>query len=152
MNYGQAYRIFQTMPQSKRVEYVRLVKENKTNLIIFVEAYQREQEEKEFKAVVEESASLEASVNAEKLEAIQEISEELAELAEEEEWWQKIRSRIVHALEDEKTKMLVLIVLKDENSKVGRIIAVVMPHISKKPLDIAKILEGYNVEFVEEEN
>ena len=99
MNYAQAYVKFQRFPQEVRREYVRLSKANKTNLILFVESYQREQEAKELEKEVSKEVQESVAQNIKKSELLRAANDILLDISLSEEWWRKMRSFIENAVE-----------------------------------------------------
>ena len=114
MNYAQAYVIFQRMPQEARREYVRLAKEGKTNLVSFVEAYQREQEQKELEKEVSTEVQESVAQNVKKSELLQAANDILLDISLSEEWWRKMRGFIEQAVADGKTEYITIVLQKAE--------------------------------------
>ena len=102
------------MPQEARREYVRLAKENKTNLITFVSNYVRQQKQKELEKEVSKEVQESVAQNVKKAELLQAANDILLDISLSEEWWRKMRGFIEQAVADEKTEYVTIVLQKAE--------------------------------------
>ena len=114
MNYARAYVIFQKLPEEVRREYVRLAGENRTNLILFVESYVKEQEAKELEKEVSKEVQESVAQNIKKSELLRAANDILLDISLSEEWWRKMRGFIEQAVADGKTEYITIVLQKAE--------------------------------------